>query len=488
LDRLDDEAKRALQVAAVIGREFTVRLLERLYQRPDGAGEALEDLHALELIYEKSVYPELSYMFKHALTHDVAYQTLLRAQRVELHRQVAALVEELYFDRLPEFYETLAFQYRRAELPEKAARYALLSAQRAATHLAPEAEHLFREATELAEGREELEDVYLQARAGLGDLLILRGEIDAANDCFHEALRVAPDPKTRRWLANKVAHRHFVEREGVRLAYYIQGEGEPGEPQREIPIVCLHPLIQGSYSFQVLAQRLCQEYCVVYMDPRGTGASDTTDEPYESDTRVRDALAVLEALPHQKLILQGDSDGGHVALELYHAMPERVQQLIIFGYTARASAAPDYPEGHSEEVMKALRHAFLERPKRAAIDIFFKVMSDEPGMSAWREFIVEYWDAAFDQQDIRAFFQNALETDARYLLPGVRVPTLIIAAERDGIPVAQVRYLAEKIPGAQFALIKGASHMAPWTAIETFLELLTTFVRTGTIPREEWET
>jgi len=487
IDRLDDPAKRALQVAAVIGREFTVRLLERLYERPDGAGEALGDLRALELIYEKNVYPELSYMFKHALTHDVAYQTLLRTRRVELHRQVAALVEELYFDRLPEFYETLAFQYRRAELPEKAARYALLSAQRAVTHLAPEAEHLFREAAELAGGGEELEDVYLHARTGLGDLLILRGEIDAANDCFREALRLATDPKTRRWLANKVAHRHFVERDGVRLAYYIQGEGEPGEAQRAIPIVCLHPLIQGSYSFQVPAQRLCQDYCVVYMDPRGTGASDTTEEPFEFDTRVADALAVVEALPHEKVILHGDSDGGRVALELYHAMPERVEQLIIFGYMARASAAPDYPAGHSEEVMKRLRHTFLERPKRAAIEAFFNVMSDEPGMSAWREFVVEHWDAAFDEQEFRAFLQSTLEADARHLLPGVRAPTLIIAAERDGIPVAQVRYLAEKIPGARFALIKGASHMAPWTAIETFLELLTTFIRTGTIPREEWE-
>jgi 3-oxoadipate enol-lactonase len=316
---------------------------------------------------------------------------------------------------------------------------------------------------------------------------MLRGEIDAANACFREARGLETDAKTRRWLDNKVVHRHFVERDGVRLAYYIQGEGEPGELQRAAPIVCLHPLIQGSYSFQPLAQRLCQDYCVIYMDPRGTGASDTTDEPFEFDTRVADALAVLATLPHPKLILHGDSDGGRTALELYHAMPERVEQLIIFGYMVRASAAPDYPAGHSEEVMKRLRHVFLERPKRAAIEAFFTAMCNEPGTSASRESIVEQWDVAFDEREFRSFLRSVLESDARHLLPGVRAPTLIIAAERDGIPVAQVRYLAEKIPGARFALIEGASHMAPWTSIETFLELMTTFIRTGTIPREEWE-
>jgi pimeloyl-ACP methyl ester carboxylesterase len=217
------------------------------------------------------------------------------------------------------------------------------------------------------------------------------------------------------------------------------------------------------------------------------GASDATGEPFEFDTRVADALAVLEALPHQKLILQGDSDGGRVALELCNAMPERVEQLIIFGYMVRASAAPDYPAGHPEEVMKRLRHALLELPKRVAIKAFFDVMADEPGMSAWRELVVDNWDANIDELTCRSFFRSVLEADARHLLPGVRAPTLIIAAERDGIPVAQVRYLAEKIPGARFALIKGASHMAPWTAIETFLEMLTTFIRTGTLPREEWE-
>ena len=84
------EAREALQLASVIGREFTVRLLDRISEANVRLEGVLAELRGLELIYEKSYIPELSYMFKHALTHDVAYSTLLEARRRALHRVVAA--------------------------------------------------------------------------------------------------------------------------------------------------------------------------------------------------------------------------------------------------------------------------------------------------------------------------------------------------------------------------------------------------------------
>src|SRR5206468_105552 len=73
IDRLDAEARAALQLAAVIGREFTVRLLERVSGLSADLTGRLAELQAVELILERSRFPELSYLFKHALTHDVAY-------------------------------------------------------------------------------------------------------------------------------------------------------------------------------------------------------------------------------------------------------------------------------------------------------------------------------------------------------------------------------------------------------------------------------
>ena len=77
LDRLADDARRAIQVASVIGREFALRLLERITEAGEHVRTQVEELRALELIYEKAAHPELAYMFKHALTHDVAYESVL---------------------------------------------------------------------------------------------------------------------------------------------------------------------------------------------------------------------------------------------------------------------------------------------------------------------------------------------------------------------------------------------------------------------------
>jgi class 3 adenylate cyclase len=77
IDRLEEEPKRAIQIASVIGREFALRLLERLIEAGDRLTGVVHDLRSLELIYEKASHPELAFMFKHALTHDVAYESVL---------------------------------------------------------------------------------------------------------------------------------------------------------------------------------------------------------------------------------------------------------------------------------------------------------------------------------------------------------------------------------------------------------------------------
>jgi class 3 adenylate cyclase len=113
VDRLPEEQKNALQIAAVIGREFTARLLERIARLEDSASEMLGDLVGLELIYQTQFYPELIFMFKHALTHDVVYDSLLTSKRKAIHARVGEVIEELYSKRLAEYYEILAHHYER---------------------------------------------------------------------------------------------------------------------------------------------------------------------------------------------------------------------------------------------------------------------------------------------------------------------------------------------------------------------------------------
>ena len=126
IDRLEEGPKRALQVASVIGREFSGRLLERMSAEiPMPVDDAIAVLWSSEFVYEKGVRPEASYTFCHALTHEVAYNTLLLNRRRELHRLIGEAIEELYADRLADHYEILAHHFLRGDEPSKAREYLL---------------------------------------------------------------------------------------------------------------------------------------------------------------------------------------------------------------------------------------------------------------------------------------------------------------------------------------------------------------------------
>ena len=152
IDRLEEAPKKTLQLASVIGREFTSRLLHRIADIRERTEDFLRELKALELIYEKSLFPELAYMFKHALTHDVAYSSLLVQRRKELHRVIALAIEELYADRLAEHYEVLAYHFSKAEDWAQALDYLLKAGDKAARSFANrEAIALYDQALEVAD-------------------------------------------------------------------------------------------------------------------------------------------------------------------------------------------------------------------------------------------------------------------------------------------------------------------------------------------------
>lgn len=131
IDRLEEPVKRTVQTAAVIGREFGLRLLERISGIAVEVERYLDTLKHLELIHEKRFFPELEYIFKHAVTQDVAYQSLLSQRRKELHGAIGQAIEDLYADRLEEQAAILAYHYARSEHQEKAIEYALLAGDRA---------------------------------------------------------------------------------------------------------------------------------------------------------------------------------------------------------------------------------------------------------------------------------------------------------------------------------------------------------------------
>ena len=133
IDRLTSEEKALLQQLAVIGRQFPVSLIKHVVsQSEDDLYRILAALQAKEFLYEQPAFPEAEYIFKHALTQDVAYGTMLQEQRKNLHERIAQAIEELYSDRLDEHYTELVHHYQQSKDAEKAVEYLSLAGQQAA--------------------------------------------------------------------------------------------------------------------------------------------------------------------------------------------------------------------------------------------------------------------------------------------------------------------------------------------------------------------
>jgi tetratricopeptide (TPR) repeat protein len=133
VDSLPDGAKEVLQTGSVIEREFSYELIKRVTGLPEQ--ELLSHLSALkdsELLYERGIYPETTYIFKHALTREVVYDSILTTRKKKLHEVIGNAAEKLYKENIDEHYEVLAGHFIYSENYEKGAEYSRLAGKKAA--------------------------------------------------------------------------------------------------------------------------------------------------------------------------------------------------------------------------------------------------------------------------------------------------------------------------------------------------------------------
>lgn len=132
IDRLPPEEKQLLQTAAVIGTELPLALLQAIAEVPEEVLRlGLTHLQAAEFLYETRLFPEHEYTFKHALTQQVAYETLLQERRQALHARIVEAFEALDGDRVAEQVERLAHHALRGEVWDKALAYCRQAGERA---------------------------------------------------------------------------------------------------------------------------------------------------------------------------------------------------------------------------------------------------------------------------------------------------------------------------------------------------------------------
>jgi len=203
IDRLPDELKRTLQRAAVLGRDFTLTLLERIAPPDVDVKGDVADLVRLELLREKDVFPDLRLSFSHLLVQQVAYDGLLLKARAELHARAGAALETLYPGRADDIVQDLAEHYAKTPDRAKAIHYLERAGDRALGLFAyAEAGDYYRRAVSLlADG-----DTDAVSRPRLlgrrGDAAYARGALAEARGHWTDALAAVDAARERRLAAD----------------------------------------------------------------------------------------------------------------------------------------------------------------------------------------------------------------------------------------------------------------------------------------------
>jgi class 3 adenylate cyclase/tetratricopeptide (TPR) repeat protein len=219
IDRLPSEEKRLLQTAAVVGIEVPLTLLQTVMDLPaETLRLSLTPLQEAEFLYETSLFPELVYTFKHALTQEVAYGSLLHERRRVLHARIVEALEGLAGDRVVEQLERLAYHALRGEVWAKALAYCRQAGEKAMARSAyREAVGYFEQALgalahlpEQRDTREQAIDLRLALRSALAPI----GDFGRAMVYLHEAESLAmafDDPRRLSQVSVYLSiHFHFM--------------------------------------------------------------------------------------------------------------------------------------------------------------------------------------------------------------------------------------------------------------------------------------
>jgi class 3 adenylate cyclase/predicted ATPase len=233
IDRLPATVKRLLQTAAVIGNEVPLPLLQAISDLAEGdLQRGLPHLQAAEFLYETSLFPERIYTFKHALTQNVAYQSLLVKTRSLVHERIARVLEEQFSETVEAQPELLAYHYTEAGCLKQAAEYWHRAGKRASARSAyVDAIAHFRKGLELLQALPETAErdkLELALQFGLATSLVVpqgwtAPEVEQAYARAYELCRQVGETPTL-----------ILVLQGLRLLY--SGRGERGDAQRSLEL------------------------------------------------------------------------------------------------------------------------------------------------------------------------------------------------------------------------------------------------------------
>jgi adenylate cyclase len=232
LDRLPPPLKRTLQLASVLGREFSLPVLEAIAEPGHELARDLAELMRLDLVHERALFPGLRYRFAHPLIREVAYQELLLKSRADLHGRAAGAIERLHAGRTDEVLEELADHYARSADRQRAREWQVRAGDRAASLFAyEEAGTYYRRALDTLDPDATADRRVILDR--LGEAAFRRGALGESIGQWRAALALAEQDTDRGHAAD--LHRKLAE------ALWAAGETEAARAHLERGLIELGP-------------------------------------------------------------------------------------------------------------------------------------------------------------------------------------------------------------------------------------------------------
>jgi|SRR5579871_1381431 len=220
---------------------------------------------------------------------------------------------------------------------------------------------------------------------------------------------------------------------------------------------------------------------VLMLDKRGTGLSDGFREPPTLETRMDDLRAVMDAAGSERAVLWSAQDGGRLAILFAATYPERTAGLVLFDPQARSSRSEDYPWAPTEEEWR--RRLAEVRDGWGTVDYFKQLLGElapeRAGDPEFLDWFVAHMRRSMSPGAALAFLRATMGADVCEVLPAVRVPTLVLAAEERRGPA---EYVADRIRGSalvtvpsvrgQFTWLDEEAHAFAMAETERFVERL----------------
>ena len=266
----------------------------------------------------------------------------------------------------------------------------------------------------------------------------------------------------------------YTESGGLSIAYQVFGSGS--QDLVVVPGTISHlEECWRAPDYVSLMRRLGQSFRVILFDKLGQGMSDRFEGVPTLERRMDDLRAVMHAVGSARAVLFALSEGGTVAALFTASFPALVERLVLYGTMARFTQAPDYPFMPPLDQMLLMLGKSWGTP--ASVRGFAPSRADDP-VSA--EYVARMQRLTASPSAMRKLVIANDQIDARFVLPQIRRPTLVIQRRGDlVVPVGNGRYLADHIPDAVYLETPGVDHFLYASPADDVVDALCRFAVDG---------